>query len=179
MRNTKLINGLASQLKKARATRGWSLDVASGQTGVSKAMLGQIERGESSPTIAKLWDIANGFNLPLSYFVDLGTDDVAQVSNTVSDEGFKLHTLFTYDVKTKIEVFRLSLSPGHQHISLPHNTGVVEHLIAIEGQIDYCLEQTWSTLKCGEAVKFKADVSHGYRNITAQPAVLHNIIHYP
>ena len=42
---------LGTNLKAARANKGWSLDACSAQTGVSKAMLGQIERGESSPTI--------------------------------------------------------------------------------------------------------------------------------
>ena len=37
---------LAQRLKGLRAELGWSLDVAARETGVSKAMLGQIERGE-------------------------------------------------------------------------------------------------------------------------------------
>ena len=41
--------GLA--LKQLRQQRGWSLDQAAQTCGVSKAMLGQIERGESSPTV--------------------------------------------------------------------------------------------------------------------------------
>ena len=63
-----LNNAIGIQLKQARTNKGWSLDVASKHTGVSKAMLGQIERGESSPTVARLWNIATGFHLPLSYF---------------------------------------------------------------------------------------------------------------
>jgi transcriptional regulator with XRE-family HTH domain len=50
--------------------RSWSLDVTSQKTGVSKAMLGQIERGESSPTIATLWKIASGFDVLFSSFVE-------------------------------------------------------------------------------------------------------------
>ena len=52
---------LAQRLKGLRSELGWSLDVAARETGVSKAMLGQIERGESSPTVATLWKIATGF----------------------------------------------------------------------------------------------------------------------
>lgn len=43
---------IANQLKNLRKSRGLSLDATAQLTGVSKAMLGQIERGESSPTIA-------------------------------------------------------------------------------------------------------------------------------
>ena len=38
-------------LKNLRHEHGWSLDKTAQETGVSKAMLGQIERKESSPPI--------------------------------------------------------------------------------------------------------------------------------
>lgn len=40
-----LNDNIAINLKRIRAARGISLDVVSEQTGVSKSMLGQIERG--------------------------------------------------------------------------------------------------------------------------------------
>lgn len=60
---------LSDTLKTLRQARGWSLTQAAEQTGVSKAMLGQIERQESSPTVATLWKIATGFNVPFSVFM--------------------------------------------------------------------------------------------------------------
>ncbi|HDJ1463214.1 TPA: helix-turn-helix transcriptional regulator, partial [Serratia rubidaea] len=60
---------LAHTLKTLRRQRGWSLSQAAEQTGVSKAMLGQIEREESSPTVATLWKIATGFNVAFSAFL--------------------------------------------------------------------------------------------------------------
>ena len=49
-----LTRHIGSQLKAVRSERGWSLSQTAEHTGVSKAMLGQIERGESSPTVATL-----------------------------------------------------------------------------------------------------------------------------
>ena len=37
-------------------------------TGVSKPMLGQIERGQPSPTINILWKISTGLKIQLSFF---------------------------------------------------------------------------------------------------------------
>ncbi len=51
---------LSTTLKQLRQQRGWSLSRLAEATGVSKAMLGQIERNESSPTVATLWKIATG-----------------------------------------------------------------------------------------------------------------------
>ena len=59
---------IAQHLQSVRKGRGLSLDKTAKLTGVSKAMLGQIERGESSPTIATLWKIATGLECSFSSF---------------------------------------------------------------------------------------------------------------
>jgi transcriptional regulator with XRE-family HTH domain len=153
---------------------------------VSKAMLGQIERGESSPTVVRLWNIANGFELPLSYFLT----DLAQTAITPSalennEDDIKIVTLFPYDKNTKLEIFQITLDPQRQHISAPHNAGVVEHIIAVDGTMEYYLalagdgtEQEWHSLQQGQSIKFSADQSHGYRNMTGDPVTIHNIISY-
>ena len=54
---------VGQNLRRLRNGLGLSLDEASKLTGVSKAMLGQIERGESSPTISTLWKISSGLKV--------------------------------------------------------------------------------------------------------------------
>lgn len=176
---SKSINDIiASQLKLARAEQGWSLDVTSEKTGVSKAMLGQIERGESSPTVARLWKIATGFDLPLSYFFsDITGNDIAQPMLT-SEKGITIATLFPFDKKTKTEIHALTLLPLHEQMSLPHNIGVIEHILVIEGEMEYFLDDKWHRLAKGEVVKFDANVKHGYRNISAEKVIFHNVISY-
>ncbi|NQY65297.1 MAG: cupin domain-containing protein, partial [Alteromonadaceae bacterium] len=66
----------------------------------------------------------------------------------------------------------------HQQMSLPHNTGVIEHIMVIEGEMEYFLEQQWHLLKQGEVAKFHADVEHGYRNMSGEQTVFHSIICY-
>ncbi|WP_242495341.1 helix-turn-helix domain-containing protein [Salinicola tamaricis] len=63
---------LGQRLKARRQACRLSLDAAARETGVSKAMLGQIERGESTPTVATLWKIASGLRVPMSYFLAPG-----------------------------------------------------------------------------------------------------------
>lgn len=171
-------NAIGRQLKLARANKSWSLDVASKHTGVSKAMLGQIERGESSPTVARLWDIATGFNLPLSYFFVAIKENGFSQSMLNSESGIAISTLFPFDLETKSEVFSLTLAPQHQQISAPHNNGVIEYILVIEGEIEYFLNEQWHHLNKGEVAKFNANQKHGYRNMSENQAVFHNIIYY-
>ncbi|WP_416414741.1 helix-turn-helix domain-containing protein [Pantoea sp. App145] len=62
---------IAERLRQLRKSYGWSLSEAERMTGVSKSMLGQIERGESSPTLATIEKISVGFKLTLKDFLNL------------------------------------------------------------------------------------------------------------
>lgn len=47
-----LTENVAVNLKRIRQSKGMSLDQASEQTGVSKSMLSQIEKGTANPSLA-------------------------------------------------------------------------------------------------------------------------------
>ena len=74
---------VGQNLRRLRNGLGLSLDEASKLTGVSKAMLGQIERGESSPTISTLWKISSGLKVN---FISLLDDNRNQLVLVKKDE---------------------------------------------------------------------------------------------
>ena len=57
---------LAERLAAARAARGQTLDELAEASGVSRAMISRIERGESSPTAMVLGRLAAGLDVSLS-----------------------------------------------------------------------------------------------------------------
>jgi transcriptional regulator with XRE-family HTH domain len=174
-------------LKKLRRDRGWSLDKAAEETGVSKAMLGQIEREESSPTIATLWKIASGFKTSFSSFIDdtninrnepiYRAGQVRQLHPT--DEKIHVMSLFPFDSELKFEIFLIELLSGCEHLSPPHKNGVIEHVIVVDGKMEVLVNSAWQSLSKGEGLRFNANQSHGYRNTTSKTACFHNVIHYP
>jgi XRE family transcriptional regulator, regulator of sulfur utilization len=177
---------IALTLKALRQQRGWSLDIAAKETGVSKAMLGQIERQESSPTIATLWKIAAGFNISFSSLLE---DIQPKVNETMyrpsqppdlhpADYNIKVATLFPFDPQLHCEIFKIDLLPGCKHLSPPHQTGVIEHVIVVDGAIELLLNKKWQLLRKGEGLRFNANQPHGYRNTTKKIACIHDIIHY-
>jgi transcriptional regulator with XRE-family HTH domain len=60
---------LARKLQEERQQREWSLADLSERSGVSKAMLSKIERGEASPTATLLARIASAFGQTLAQFL--------------------------------------------------------------------------------------------------------------
>lgn len=178
---------LAASLRARRKALGWSLDRAAAATGVSKAMLGQIERGESSPTVATLWKIAGGLGVSLSSLIEAPPPaDAAPLLRRAdmlrtrpAGEGMLVATLFPFDPRVGFELFELTLLPGYERLSEPHEAGVSEYVLVVRGRMAVRVEGEWVALGEGEALRFAADRAHGYRNAGSEPAVFHNLIHYP
>src|SRR3954465_1551248 len=57
------------RLRRLRGERKLSLEGLAKISGVSRAMLGQIELGHSAPTINVLWKIARALDLPFSALI--------------------------------------------------------------------------------------------------------------
>jgi transcriptional regulator with XRE-family HTH domain len=173
-------------LRELRRKLGWSLDDAAEQTGVSKAMLGQIERCESSPTVATLWKIATGLKVPMTALLEpewtagaiLMLRSATELRAQPSVEGMQRALLFPYEARFGFEVYELVFAPGYESISEPHEPGVVEHVTVLEGAMELMIEGEWMPLVRRQSLRFPADRRHGYRNPNAHEVVLHDIIHY-
>jgi transcriptional regulator with XRE-family HTH domain len=180
---------IAENLRRIRADRGWSLDQAARESGVSKAMLGQIERQESSPTIATMWKIANGFRVSLSSLIDILPDgtgtattllrDADSLRGPIAGDDMLVASLFPYDPLVSFEYFELTFPAGYNRMSDPHNSGVIEYVTVLSGAMDILSEGVWRHVGQGQSLRFAADQPHGYRNSTQIPAVAINLIHYP
>ena len=182
-----LAKHIAMTLKSLRRQRGWSLDRTAQETGVSKAMLGQIEREESNPTIATLWKIASGFQTSFSFFLeDMQLDVKKPIYRSgqpqhlnPADEKIQIVPIFPFDKQLNCEIFIIQLLPHSEHLSYPHDPEVIEHVIVSDGVMEIFLNGLWHPLHKGEGLRFDAHQNHGYRNTTSENACFHNIIHYP
>jgi transcriptional regulator with XRE-family HTH domain len=182
MKNLNLIIG--NKLKDIRNKRNLSLDEMAKLTGVSKAMLGQIERGQSNPTVSTLWKIATGLKVSFSLFIDENQDDLKTICQNniipiLEDNGkMRLYPIFPFDANKGFEIFTIELEPGCDHISVPHNDGVEEYIIVTEGQIEININDKKFTLQKGNSMKFMANKPHTYKNTSQYISVFQNIILY-
>lgn len=62
---------ISARVKTERESRGWSLADLADRSGVSKAMISKIERGEASPTATVLGRLSGAFGLQLSMLLAL------------------------------------------------------------------------------------------------------------
>jgi XRE family transcriptional regulator, regulator of sulfur utilization len=182
----KISRRVASALKLLREIRGWSLDKAAEATGVSKAMLGQIEREESSPTVATLWKLAKGFDVSFSAFLEESSSGLQKPIYrskkekylSSSDRSIQITTIFPFDKQLNCEIFSIELLPHSEHASKPHQIGVIEQIVVVKGTLEILLNGIWQTLRKNDGLRFNADQSHQYKNSTSIKIHFYNIIHY-
>jgi len=172
---------IAQHLQSVRTGRGLSLDKTAKLTGVSKAMLGQIERGESSPTIATLWKIATGLACSFSSF--LSGDETAPTSQHADDKfandpNVTIKTLFPFNAVTQFEMFELCLKDFHEQHSSAHQIGVTEHIHVIQGKLGVLQDGQWQAYQAQEQCILHADQPHGYRDEVGETRFV-VVIHYP
>ncbi|WP_261130068.1 helix-turn-helix domain-containing protein [Bacillus sp. Marseille-Q3570] len=175
---------IGKKIKMIRADRKLSLDELSKLTNVSKAMLGQIERGTSSPTVSTLWKIASGLGVSFSSFVEedaptfskVRIDDVEPL---LEDDGrYLVHTLFPTEPNRNFEAYAVTLKPGCSYTSPAHGSGVEEYLFVHKGELNVLIGDSAHSLKTGEAIRFSADYEHTYENTSSKRCELYLIIHY-
>lgn len=175
---------IGSVIRKVRMERGLSLDETARITGVSKAMLGQIERGESSPTVSTLWKIATGLRISFSALLGSGSTTYAPVSidsiQPMQEENgaMLLYDVFPFDPAAGFEIFTIQLRPGCRYTSPSHSTVAEEYVIVTEGSLELTIGLQIFTLNKGMAIKFKGDEPHTYANPRQDMATFQNIIRY-
>ncbi|MBN6188308.1 helix-turn-helix transcriptional regulator [Aneurinibacillus sp. BA2021] len=176
---------IGRNLQRLRKARGLSLDKTAEITGVSKAMLGQIERGESNPTVTTVWKIASGLRVSFSSLIEEESEAVSVIKRNeitpITEDGgrYQVYPLFPYDQEKRFEIYTVVLAPGCVHHSEAHTAGVQEYLTVEEGTLRLILQDTEYRIVKGNAIRFAADAPHTYENASDTEVRLHMLLYYP
>lgn len=176
---------IGERLKEIRRTRQLTLDDTAELTGVSKPMLGQIERGQSSPTINTLWKISTGLKIPLSFFCRQQESEftIAALEDTemIFEEngGMRAYPLFAFDPVRNVEIFYIEFDSRVRHESAAHVEGVEEYIFLLQGTLKLAIGGKEAVLYEKQSIRFRADVSHAYENISEELSCVYNMIVYP
>ena len=156
---------LATSLRAARKARGLSLDAAAKLSGVSRSMVSQIERGESSPTVATLWALTQALQLDFAGLLEgrpaPGIAVTRASSAPVIDRGgVKIRILSAPESVGIHEVYELAFLAGSRLTSDAHGPGCREHLTVLEGRLSVTSGEAAEALGPGDVARYPADRAH-------------------
>jgi len=167
-------------IRGRRQACGLTLAALAAASGVSRAMLSDIERGVKSPTIRVVSQIAAALALPLSDLLEERSPEAAQGLSIVRvgerrvlvdpQSGVERHVLAPTFLRHGIEVLWYTIPPGQSTGDFPpHQPGVEEQITVVHGRLRGLLGAEEVTLDTGDSLAFRADLTHEFHNLDADP----------
>jgi transcriptional regulator with XRE-family HTH domain len=176
---------VGANLRRLRSRRGLSLERLAQRSGVSRAMLSQIELGHSAPTITLLWKVARALEVTFSTLITergITAPRVLSARNakllTNQEATFSSRALFPFDQPRRTEFYELRLNAAGEERAPPHPPGTLENLVVTTGAVEIEVEGEIHRLGTGDAILFTADVPHRYRNTGPIDAVMYLVMTY-
>lgn len=174
---------IARNLQALRKEKKMTLQDLADLTGVSKSMLGEIERASSNPTITVLWKITTGLKVPISRLIHDQQPICSLVyegeRRVLHDDPANISMIFECDHTRNFEVYHMRFQPGALHSSNKHDQGVVEYIMVYEGQYTISVGEQSFILKTGDSMYFDANHNHCYQNTGKAVAKAYSVIYYP
>jgi transcriptional regulator with XRE-family HTH domain len=163
---------LGERVRALRRERGWTLELLAERSGVSRAMISKLERGEKNPTLVVAAKIAEGLGVSLSQLVGVEEKRAVVVvprerRMTMRDPetGFERQLLSPSFGGRGVEFIRNVVPEGSTSGEFPpHRRGVEEYVVVERGRLRAVLGGEEYVLDEGDAAYFEADMVHRFDN---------------
>ncbi len=165
---------LGKRIQELRRDQQLTLEALADRSGVSRAMLSKIERGEKNPTVAVALKIAKA--LAVSLFELLGEVEerrslvIIPASKRMivkdSDTGFERQLLSPTFERGGVEFMRHLIPQSSSSGDLPasRQKGLEKYMVVEKGKLRVVIGNDEYLLEEGDAMYYKADVTHRYEN---------------
>lgn len=172
------VGAVGARVKILREGAGLSLRDLAERSGVSATMLSQVERGQTSPTLAVASRIATGLELSLSQLLRLDEGPHVVVSRAADHRrqargGHRIEEMTPPLPGQRADVSSHSLEPGAstggEGDAPMHEPGSRETAIVLNGEVVLMIEGESHPLSAGDSVTFDADLPHHFENRGDEP----------
>ncbi len=161
---------IAVNLKRFRKIRKLSLDMVAEKTGVSKSMLGQIERGESNPTVGTVSKITEGLKIPLTELIDEPFEAVKIIENRnipsymELENNYKIKIMFPYDNERRFEIYTVEIQKNGNYENKNGGLHAFEYVTVMSGELTLQMDEREYVIKENDAVRIFSGESCIYHN---------------
>lgn len=174
---------LAAKLRELRRKRGLSLERLSRASGVSRAMLGQIELGQSVPSVATIWKIARALDVALATLFGESRPPKAKLvkrdsARVLAAPGGTLaaRSLLPSDRRAPFELSELRLEARASDLAEARPHGTCGHVVVASGRAELEVGGRVFALDAGDALWFEAHAPCLFRNPADVECVMYLIL---
>jgi len=158
-----LRTAVAANMRRARLARGMSLRDMSAQTGLSTALLSQIEREVANPTVSTLARVGQALDLTFAELTrtELGVPEVIRRGDPKT-KGPRARMLFSMMERRRFDISEGVLPPHTAGVASDHGRGSIEHGYVVSGRVTLVVGTDSYVLEEGDAVRFSSSIPHAY-----------------
>jgi transcriptional regulator with XRE-family HTH domain len=171
---------LAANARRLREARGLSQQQMSKLSGIPRPTWASLETGAANPTLSVLSRAAAALQVSIEELI--GPPRTAARLFPASDVrtrkrgGARLRPLLPEAIPG-LDIARLELEPGGHLNGIPHTPGTREYLTCESGRIELVASGEHWQLAAGDALVFRGDQRHVYRNLdAARPALAISVV---
>jgi transcriptional regulator with XRE-family HTH domain len=175
---------VGGNLRRLRKGQGYSLERLSSLSGVSRAMLGQIETGKSAPTVSLLWKIADALNLPVVHLI--ARPEAARVSVLRKDDGevltsvnghFVTRNLLPPEGEARAEFLEVRIAARHTERAKAAPVSGRKTIVVARGALRITVDGAAPIeLVEGDVAAFDGHLAHTYENIGDDTAIAYVVV---
>lgn len=165
---------LGPLIRNRRKKLGLTLQVLSEHSGVSVGYLSQLERGNATPSLASLAQIAKALDVGLEYFVTTPkpSDGLSRAGErpqfSISEESVAYEALGAEFPGAELSSYILHCPPGFASEVAQHDSEEIIYIL--EGEIEQTLGDEVFTLHQGDTLHYNGSAPHSWKNTTQNPA---------
>lgn len=178
---------IGSNIQRIRKEQDLTLEALAERSGVSKAMLSQIESDKVNPTVLTIWKIARGLEVELDAILKGSWEPARKFSSTRSDDVVTLDTsengphikVFSpTSMAEDLEIYQLTFEANTELISGPHAPRSEEFLTVLSGSVTVDAGEKHANLSAGDFINYHSDVNHTISNPNQEEAQVHMVVRF-
>jgi transcriptional regulator with XRE-family HTH domain len=166
---------IGERLREIRERYGLSQRALAARADVTNGMISMIEKNRSSPSVATLKKILNGFPMSLAEFFAVGQTEQPKIFFGADQLVEIAGGLISYrqvggNLQGKaLQILHERLAPGADTGSDMLRHDAEEGGIVIRGELELTVGMQTRVLRAGDAYYFSSRIPHRFRNVGSEP----------
>jgi transcriptional regulator with XRE-family HTH domain len=162
---------IGENVRRRRLARGVTLEQLAEQSGVSPAMISEVERDLKNPTVRIAYQLARALGCTLTELLEDGTPTprvvrAAERRTLIDAEtGVERHGLSPEMLRHGLDLVWYVVPPGETVGAMTANRpGILEHLTVVRGTLTLLLGRERHRLRVGDGITYGPQATIEYRN---------------
>ena len=170
---------IGDRVRSLRTEQNLTLDDLATRSGVSRAMISRIERGEVSPTAQLLAKLCSALSTTLSALFAFEVEQASPVARRADqrlwrdpESGYLRRSVSPEGVGSPVDIVEVEFPPGARVVfeRQPADRGITQHLWLFSGRLELTMESGRHVLEAGDCLFMGLEHGHVFHNPDDEPA---------